>query len=103
MALSAMSRTPFLPSRRPKTPLTKAPSAGNSKTSASSVKLSAGNCDFNASTLVPRQAGLVRPDGFAHPEERENDGQTHRGLGGGHGDHEEGEDLAGVVGGRGPA
>src|SRR5256885_369999 len=93
MALSAISRTAGLPSRLPKTPFTKAPSAGSASTTASSVKFDAANCVFNASTLVPQQIGLVGPDRLLEPEEGEHDGEPQRGLGRGHGDDEEGEDL----------
>ena len=44
--------------------------------------------------LVPQEVGVVGADRLPDPEEREDDGEAHRGLGGGHGDDEEGEDLA---------
>src|SRR5512141_1306610 len=97
MAESAMRRTPCLPSRLPKTPLTKAPSAGSASTNASSVKFDAGNCDLNASTLVPQEISVVGAHRLAHPEERKDDGEPHRRLGRGHRDDEEREDLPRVV------
>src|SRR5690349_14342364 len=97
MAESAMRRTPFLPSRLPKTPFTNAPSAGSASTSASSVKFDAGNCEFNVCTLVPQQIGLVGADRLLHAEEAEHDGEAHRSLGRRHGDDEEREDLPAVI------
>src|SRR5689334_22129502 len=97
MAESAISRTPSLPSRFPKTPFTNAPRRGSASTTARSVKFDSGNWALRASTLVPQKIGLVRSNRLSDAEEREADREPHGGLRGRDGDDEEGKDLPAVV------
>src|SRR5262249_13062508 len=93
----AMKRTASLPSRRPKTPFTKAPRSGMSRTTAMSEKSFAGKrWRKGFIRLVLQEIGFVRADGAPDAEQREHDGEAYGDLRRLRGDDEEGEGLTGL-------
>src|SRR5450631_4462710 len=92
--LQAISATLARPSREPKSPRTSAPSSG-----ASGIR-KRWLTRVGIADLAPQRAEVGDLEGAAGPEDRDEHGQSDRGLGGGDGDHQEGD---GVSTGRGRA